>query len=74
MRTTLTIDDDALEDAKIIARAEHRSLGTVISALARRSLAPIGIRETNGPPVFDVGEDAPTIDAADVARAIDEHG
>src|SRR5687767_14272650 len=38
MRTTLAIDDDVLVAAKSIARQQNRSLGEVISDLARRSL------------------------------------
>lgn len=40
MRTTLKIDDDILEVARALAREEKRSLGEVISCLARRSLDP----------------------------------
>lgn len=38
MRTTLAIDDDVLKAAKALAKAENRSLGEVVSDLARRSL------------------------------------
>ena len=38
MRTTLAIDDDVLVAAKAIARQEHRSVGEVVSDLARRAL------------------------------------
>lgn len=38
MRTTLAIDDDVLIVAKAIARQQHRSLGEVMSDLARRAL------------------------------------
>jgi hypothetical protein len=41
MRTTLDIDDDVLRVAKGLARREHRSVGEVISRLARHSLADI---------------------------------
>lgn len=40
MRTTLAIDDDVLAAAKGLAAREHKSLGEVISALARQSLRP----------------------------------
>lgn len=72
MRTTLAIDDDVLRDARAIAAAEHRSLGEVISSLARRSLAPVGITHHDGFPVFDVPSDAPTITSGDVSHALDE--
>jgi hypothetical protein len=38
MRTTLAIDDDVLIAAKSIARQQQRSIGEVISDLARRAL------------------------------------
>jgi hypothetical protein len=38
MRTTLTIEDDVLFAAKSLARLEGRSLGEVISDLARQAL------------------------------------
>jgi hypothetical protein len=38
MRTTLAIDDDVLAAAKHRAEKEHKSLGEVISALARQGL------------------------------------
>jgi len=38
MRTTLSIDDDVLFAAKSMALREGRSLGEVVSALARRAL------------------------------------
>lgn len=74
MRTTLVIDDDVLEVARDIARAQRRSLGEVISGLARRGLRP-GSRiayRGNGAPHFVVSSDARPISADDVARALDE--
>ncbi len=38
MRTTLAIDDDILAAAKHLAEREQKSLGEVISALARQGL------------------------------------
>jgi len=38
MRTTLSIDDDVLLAAKAIAQQQHRSLGDVVSELARCAL------------------------------------
>lgn len=38
MRTTLSIDDDVLAAAKAIAENERKSIGEVVSDLARRSL------------------------------------
>ena len=38
MRTTLDIDDDVLEAAKELGRAQKKTAGQVISGLARRAL------------------------------------
>lgn len=38
MRTTLTIDDDILAIARAHAEREERSIGAVLSDMARRSL------------------------------------
>ena len=40
MRTTLVIDDDVLLAAKAIARPRQRTIGQVVSELARNSLHP----------------------------------
>ena len=53
MRTTLAIDDDVLFAAKAMARQQGRSLGEVVSELARKALerpAPKGAR--NGLPLL----------------------
>ena len=55
MRTTLAIDDDVLAAARGLAQRERKSLGEVISTLARQSLqaAPGGIkRKRNGVPLL----------------------
>jgi len=38
MRTTLDIDDDVLQAAKELARAENKTAGQVLSELARKAL------------------------------------
>jgi len=68
----LVIDDDVLEEARQMAATDGRSVGAVISALARRSLAPAAITHRGGFPVFDVPADAPRITAEDVSRASDD--
>jgi hypothetical protein len=55
MRTTLAIDDDVLAAAKHLAEREHKSIGEVISVLARRGLNPSarGSRQVrNGVPLL----------------------
>jgi hypothetical protein len=52
MRTTLDIEDDVLLAAKEIARREKKSLGQVISELARRAFGatPGGGEQPPAPP------------------------
>jgi hypothetical protein len=55
MRTTLSIDDDILAAAKHLAEREHRSVGEVISSLARQGLsrsAGASRSERNGIPLL----------------------
>jgi len=73
MRTTLTIDDDILQVAKHLAGAERRTIGEVISELARRGLRPEEPSTSNhGLPVFDVPKTAPPLTPEMVRRALDE--
>lgn len=72
MRTTLSIDDDVLDDVRVIARVEGRSLGSVLSELARRALAPVSLRDEGRLPVFDVPATASQFGADDVRRALEE--
>lgn len=73
MRTTLRIDDDVLEAAKSVARSTDRTIGEVVSELARRGLAPAPQEETEeGFPVFSVPTDAGPITPEMVHRALDE--
>lgn len=53
MRTTLAIDDDVLAAAKAMAEQQRRSVGDVISDLARRSLNHTqAAKERNGIPLL----------------------
>ncbi len=59
MRTTLTLDDDVLAAARELAEREGKTMGQVLSELARRALRPStpagGMR--NGIPQFPVRAD-----------------
>ena len=61
MRTTLDIDDDLLTAAEAIARERGKTLGAVISELARAALhKPLDVSYRNGVPLLPVrGEGAP---------------
>jgi len=73
MRTTLRIDDDVMEAAKSLARAESRTVGEVISRLARKGLAPSPSSATEaGFPVFEVSATVSPITAETVRRADEE--
>lgn len=62
MRTTLSIDDDVLVAAKTMARQQDRSIGEIISALARRSLQrPRMGGERNGIPLLSPCPDEPPV-------------
>ncbi|MBV1705157.1 MAG: CopG family transcriptional regulator [Hyphomicrobiales bacterium] len=51
MRTTVTIDDDVLHAARSIARGDGRTLGEVLSELARVGPAPTkSVGKRNGIP------------------------
>jgi predicted DNA-binding ribbon-helix-helix protein len=57
MRTTVMIEDDVYATAKQIAENSGRSLGEVISQLARKGLASEPSFDIkNGVPVFRVGD------------------
>ncbi|WP_093387257.1 CopG family transcriptional regulator [Rugamonas rubra] len=53
MRTTIAIDDDVLAAAKDLAVQQRRSVGEVISELARQALQPqAAIVTRNGVPLL----------------------
>jgi hypothetical protein len=73
MRTTLAIDDDVLVAAKAIADQQDRSLGDVISDLARKSLRkPQPFAERNGIPLLRVRPGAPPVTLGTVNALRDE--
>jgi hypothetical protein len=72
VRTTLELDDDLVAAARELAAAERRSLGSVISELARRGLTPARVEVIDDLPVIRVPSGAPPITAEMVRRALDE--
>jgi hypothetical protein len=72
MRTTLDIDDDVVVAARELAAGERRSLGAVISELARRGLTPARVEAAGGLPVIRVPSGTPPITPETVRRALDE--
>lgn len=74
VRTTLSIDDDVLAAAKEMAVTEQKSVGEVISSLARRALrpdAPTG-RTRNGVPLLDLRAGTPRVTSELVHRLQEE--
>lgn len=63
MRTTLAIDDDVLAAAKELAMTERKSVGEVISTLARRALRPVdtGRKSRNGVPLLPLNPNSPRV-------------
>jgi hypothetical protein len=76
MRTTLSIDDDVLSAAKEMAAAQEKTVGEVISSLARRGLNPPESRRKtrNGVPLLPVRAGAPRVTSELVHRLREELG
>jgi hypothetical protein len=75
MRTTLAIDDDVLAAAKHLAEREQRSIGEVISSLARQGLSRgtrSGKSERNGIPLLPVRKGGQTVTLELVNQLRDE--
>lgn len=74
MRTTLTIDDDVLAAAKELAAKEGKTIGEVLSALAREALQPEkrAGRTRNGIPLLAVSPDAKPVTLEFVNQLRDE--
>jgi len=72
MKVTLTIDDDVLAAAKVLAAQQATSVSRVISALARKGLRSMSAKKPNKFPVFSVKRTARPITLDDVKRAEDE--
>ena len=77
MRITVTLDHDVYEAAVCLARDSGRSLGKVLSELARRGLQrekPVAAMGNHRFPTFQVPQDAPVIPASRVQGVLDEEG
>lgn len=72
MRTTLELDDDVVNAARDLAREEGKSIGTVVSDLARRGLMPARVDYDGKRPVIRAPVGAPAITPEMVRRALDE--
>lgn len=72
MRTTLELDDEVVAAARELAADRRRSLGSVVSELARRGLTPAQIEADGDLPVIRVPAGTPPITPQIVRRALDE--
>lgn len=73
MRTTVMIEDDVYASAKQIAENSGRTLGEVISQLARKGLsAEPSFDLKNGVPVFRIGDFPERIPGDRAAGILDE--
>jgi len=72
VRTTLDLDEDIVAAARELAADGRRSLGSVISELARRGLTPARVEANGDLPVIRVPAGTPPITPQMVRRALDE--
>jgi hypothetical protein len=73
MRTTLALEDDAMEVLRAHAEARGISLGAAASDLIRNgSRYQLGTRRVNGLPVFEVPPDFPAVTDEMVRALTDE--
>jgi hypothetical protein len=72
MRTTLDLDDDVLAAARELAAGCRRSVGAVVSDLARKGLTPSRVEADGDLPVIRVPAGTPPITPEMVRRALDE--
>ena len=63
MRTTLAIDDDVLAAAKGLATRQKKTLGEVVSELARQSLRPpaASAKSRSGVPLIPLSANAGSV-------------
>lgn len=74
VRTTLNLDEDVLEMAKMLAAREREPLGAVISRLLRRAVEPAAQAplERNGIPLFPVSSEARVVTPEIIRELLDE--
>lgn len=69
MRTTISLDDDIIDDIKAYAQQRDVALGKAVSDLVRRGLnAPLQTRLRNGLHVVELPAGSPKISSAAVKK------
>ena len=73
MRTTLSLDDDVLQEVKAYAKRRDVAIGKAVSDLVRRGLhAPLQTRVVNGIHVAVLPPDSPAVTSEHVKKLLDE--
>lgn len=73
MRTTLSLQDDAVDEIRAYAKRRRLPLGKAASELiCRGARLQVGTRKVNGLPVFNVPDDFPQITSERVRELSDE--
>lgn len=73
MRTTLSLDDDVLQEVKAYAKSRDVAIGKAVSDLVRRGLrAPLRTRIVKGFHVVDLPPGSAPVTSEDVDRLQDE--
>jgi hypothetical protein len=73
MRTTLSLDSDAIKAIQAYAKSRRLSLGKAASELVRRGARyQVRTRKVNGLPVLDAPDDFPVITSERVRELCDE--
>ena len=73
MRTTISLDDDVVQEIKTYAKSRDVSIGKAVSDLVRRGLrAPLRTRIVNGFHVADSPPSSERMTAEDVKKLEDE--
>jgi Arc/MetJ family transcription regulator len=73
MRTTLSLDDDVLQEARSYAKSRDVAIGKAVSDLIRRGLrAPLQTRVVNGFHVVELPPGSPPVSTEDVGKLQDE--
>lgn len=73
MRTTLSLDDDVLQEAKAYAESRDLALGKAVSELVRRGLhAPLQTRVVNDFHVVDLPPGSPKVTTEHVRKLQEE--
>jgi len=71
MRTTLDIENDVLDAARVLATSRGVSVGTALSELARRGLsARVPLISRSGFPVFQIPAGSPSFGIEEVEAAL----